>query len=121
MSQLQLLLVEDHAPTVAIMAILLEREGFEVSTADSVSEALSLASSRKFDVLVSDLGLPDGTGIDLLRQIRKLGGSYPAIAMTGHCDQEDIAATEAAGFAIHLSKPVDVPDLCEAIDKVVSR
>jgi CheY-like chemotaxis protein len=118
--KLRILLVEDHAPTLAILSLLLERDGYEVATADSIAEALAHLAGRMFDLLISDLSLPDGNGAELLQEIRRRTLAFPAIAMTGYSEQIDFATTKDAGFCMHLVKPVDLPELKVAIDQALS-
>jgi CheY-like chemotaxis protein len=76
-------------------------------------------TGEPFDVLVSDIGLPDGTGVDLIRQIRqKYGNRPPALALTGYGMEDDIARCKAAGFTDHLTKPVNLQKLEAAIQHV---
>ena len=117
---LRLLIVEDHADTALLLKRLLEASGFVVETAGTVAEALTAADSAHFDVLVSDLGLPDGTGCDLMRQMRE---RHPlkGIAMSGYGMEEDVRRSREAGFSEHLVKPVDISSLERAILNVVSQ
>jgi len=114
---LRLLLVEDHADTVRTLARLLRLDGYTVRTAHSVAEALSLATAEPFDLLVSDIGLPDASGLDLMRAVRR-DRAVPGIAMSGYGMEDDVRASRAAGFAEHLVKPVNVPQLRAAIRRV---
>ena len=109
-----LLLVEDHEITLRTLAGLLRKDGHVVTTACSVAEALSAASGSKFDFVISDLGLPDGSGIELMGKLRALYG-LQGIALTGYGSKEDIARSDSAGFIKHLVKPVSIADLREAI------
>ena len=84
-------------------------------TAGDVAMALAEAGQRDFDLLISDLGLPDGSGIDLLDELRSRGRTFPAIAMTGYGQEEDVRRTHAVGFATHLTKPIDFHQLEIAI------
>jgi CheY-like chemotaxis protein len=115
----RVLLVEDHADTARVLARLLRGNGHEVSTASSVEEALAVVRSGPFDVLISDIGLPDGTGIDLIHEVR---GQYhlkmPAVALTGFGMEEDVARTQEAGFNGHLTKPVNFAHLEQTIQRV---
>jgi CheY-like chemotaxis protein len=86
-----------------------------VQTAGDVATAVLQAQAKTFDLLISDLGLPDGSGIDLLNQLRASGHDYPAIAMTGFGQEEDIARTRAAGFTAHLVKPIDLEQMTRTI------
>jgi signal transduction histidine kinase len=106
----RLLIVEDHEPTLAALAGLLRRHGHDVSTANSVKSALLLASSRTFDFVVSDLGLPDGDGTDLMRQLTRDHG-LRGIALSGYGMEQDVARTEQAGFLAHLVKPINFEEL----------
>jgi PAS domain S-box-containing protein len=117
---LRLLIVEDHADTALLLKRLLEGSGFAVETAGSVAEALKAADGTHFDVLVSDLGLPDGTGCELMRQMRD---RHPlkGIAMSGYGMEEDLRRSREAGFSEHLVKPVDISSLERAILNLVSQ
>jgi two-component system CheB/CheR fusion protein len=112
----RLLVVEDHEPTLSVLAGLLRRNGHDVSTANSVKSALQLASSRTFDFLVSDLGLPDGDGVDLMQQLRSDHG-LRGIAVSGYGMQQDFARTERAGFFAHLVKPINFQQLERALQQ----
>jgi signal transduction histidine kinase/CheY-like chemotaxis protein len=114
---LEILLVEDHYDTARVLKRLLDGSGYHVRTADSVNAALAVAATEPVDLLVSDLGLPDGTGFDLMRQLmqrRPLKG----IALSGFGTDQDIERSREAGFACHLTKPVDFRRLEEAIEQV---
>lgn len=122
---LRVLLVEDHADTALMMEKLLSTFGHAVTVTGSVAEAtsaLEAAGEDGFDLLVSDLGLPDGTGIDLLRHARtRLQVTTPAIAMTGFGMEEDVARAREAGFDVHLTKPVNFVQLDEIVRRVSGR
>ncbi len=111
---LRLLLVEDHPPTLEVMAALLEIAGHEVNTAIDLRSARALAASREFDLVVSDLGLPDGTGFDLMSGLRDQYG-LRGIAVSGYGMEEDLRRSREAGFLEHLVKPVDVEKLKAAL------
>jgi two-component system CheB/CheR fusion protein len=115
---LRILLVEDHPDTARIMARLLKAEGHHVTRAASVSSALAAADSGEFDVLMSDLGLPDGSGYDLMEQLVQRGRKIPAIAVSGYGRAEDIERSLAAGFCQHLTKPVSFDPLHEALLRI---
>jgi CheY-like chemotaxis protein len=116
---LRVLLVEDHEMTARVASRLLRSMSYEVETAADVASALELAQSHPFDVIISDLGLPDGSGVDLLRKIR-VESSVPAIAMSGYGMESDIRQTREAGFNEHLVKPLDFSKLQSAIHRVVN-
>ena len=103
---LRILVAEDHEPTRAALARLLTRAGHKVAAAETVAQALKLAEDSAFDVLISDLGLPDASGLELMR---KLGSrqQMPGIALSGFGMEEDLRASSEAGFRAHVTKPVD--------------
>jgi len=111
----RILLVEDHADTARLMKRVLMADGHEVTLADSVAAGLTALQQRagELDLLISDLGLPDGSGHDLMRQLRAQGKSIPGIALSGFGTAADIQQSMAAGFAEHLVKPTS-PDLVAA-------
>jgi signal transduction histidine kinase len=111
----RLLLVEDHPDTLGALRRLLEQEGFVVATAATVAAGTKLLDAHPFDVLVSDVGLPDGSGHDLMRHVRDKGLHVRGVALTGYGMAEDLDASRLAGFAAHLTKPVDVKRLVAAI------
>jgi two-component system, chemotaxis family, CheB/CheR fusion protein len=118
-SPLQILLVEDHGDTAEMMVNLLELEGHSVKTAADVVTAIDTAVHGTFDLLVSDLGLPDGSGLDLMRELRSHGHAVPAIAVSGYGQEQDVERSRAAGFSAHLIKPVDPDRLLTAISAVI--
>jgi CheY-like chemotaxis protein len=104
------LLVEDHRPTRTTLANLLSRRHFEVVTADCLAEAQAIAAKSRFDLLISDIGLPDGSGYDLMRSLRG-SSKLVGIALTGYGMEEDIEKSRSAGFLSHLTKPVSMQAL----------
>ena len=117
---LRILLVEDHDDSARIMARLLLADGHQVQTAADVATAARLACEAPFDLLLSDLGLPDGSGLDLMRALRTKGIKIPAIALSGYGLETDIQASRSAGFTAHLTKPVVLRRLQETIQRVVT-
>ncbi|HEY4592582.1 MAG TPA: ATP-binding protein [Thermoanaerobaculia bacterium] len=111
---LRLLLVEDNEPTLQVMADLLELAGHDVKPAANVRAARELAAGHTFDLVVSDLGLPDGSGFDLMRELRERYG-LQGIAVSGFGMEEDLRRSREAGFREHLVKPVDIDKLKAAI------
>ncbi len=116
---LSVLLVEDHEPTLAILARLLRQLGHRVTKTSSVSSAIAAASEDGFDLIISDLGLPDGSGLDIMRALRDRYADR-AIALTGYGAETDIAASREAGFAEHLVKPIDMTALEDAMHRIVA-
>jgi PAS domain S-box-containing protein len=115
---LRVLLVEDHADTAKVLARLLIKSGHTVRTAGTAAAALALAGQYPFDLVISDLGLPDMPGHDLMRELRA-GHRMPAIAMSGFGMEADVRNSELAGFGEHLVKPVTFAQLERAIRRVV--
>ena len=115
----RILVVDDHRDTLAAMAELLEIFGHSVHTADSVASALQAAEAERFEIVISDIGLPDGSGLDLIRQLRT---RYPArgIALSGFGMEEDLRKSREAGFLEHLTKPVDFDLLQQALARVLA-
>jgi two-component system, chemotaxis family, CheB/CheR fusion protein len=118
---LRLLLVEDHADTAEAMADLLGLLGHQVRVAGSVAAALAAAeaasASGGLDLVVSDLGLPDGSGLDLMPELVRRYG-LKGIALSGYGMEEDLRKSREAGFALHLTKPVTLQALKAAIGRV---
>src|SRR2546423_15388411 len=114
---IQILFVEDHEDTARVLGRILRNAGFDVSHAGTVAEARTLAGNKRFDLLISDLGLPDGTGLELMRALRDAQG-MKGIALSGFGTDEDVAASAAAGFAAHLTKPVDWERLRAEIERI---
>jgi HAMP domain-containing protein/signal transduction histidine kinase/ActR/RegA family two-component response regulator len=104
---MRILLVEDHEDTNRSLTRLLQLRGYQVQSASNVQSAIEMSANAEFDVLISDLGLPDGSGIDL---IRALQAERPVlgIALTGFGMEEDIRKSRDAGFKHHLVKPIDL-------------
>jgi two-component system CheB/CheR fusion protein len=117
MTPLKLLVVEDHADTVKMLGRLLGSAGYIVRTAGDAAGALELASKEQFDLLVSDIGLPDATGYELMQQIKQLHG-ITGIAMSGYGMDEDIRKSQEAGFSDHLVKPISFAQLDQAIQRL---
>lgn len=111
---LRLLVVEDHAPTLEILTSLLQVARHQVKTATNLAAARQIAESHVFDLVLSDLGLPDGSGLDLMIELRDLYG-LEGIAVTGYGMEEDLEKTRAAGFREHLVKPVTLDQITSAI------
>jgi hypothetical protein len=123
LSGLRVLVVEDDADTRQLLTVLLESHGAGVTAAASAQEALQAFSRSKPDLLLCDIGLPGEDGYTLLRHIRALGaekgGNVPALALTAYARSEDRQQALAAGFQMHLSKPIDPSLLTRAIERVV--
>ncbi len=118
---LRVLVVEDDADARELLVATFVESGAEVFEAASADEAFALLRRVRPDVLVSDIGLPDHDGYELVRWVRALGseegGLVPAIALTGYPDGD---AALVAGFQLHVAKPVDVAQLTKAVVRVAA-
>jgi len=114
---LKLLIVEDHEATRQVLQRLLTIKGHQVTTAGSVQEALTIHRAERFDAVISDLGLPDGSGLDLMQQLQRQR-PVPAIALSGYGMEDDLRRTKEAGFFAHLVKPVNLDQLRQLIDQI---
>ena len=116
---LKILLVDDHEDTCSALQKLLARRGHVVAVAHDVQSAMEAAARNQFDVLVSDIALPDGTGMDLMMQLRAIS-NLPGIAISGFGNNGDIERSLQAGFSEHLIKPVKLDNLEAAIERAMS-
>jgi PAS domain S-box-containing protein len=114
---LSILAVEDHIDTAQALAQLLDSEGHAVETAGTVADAVGLFRDRPFDLLITDLGLPDGSGYDLLGELRKIR-PIRGIVLSGYGMDADIARSLSSGFDEHLIKPVNIRRLIAAISRI---
>ena len=112
----RILLVEDNADTARLTADLLRRSGAAVRVCGSVAEAIAAGPAEAWDLILTDIGLPDGDGLDAVAGLRAQGIEAPAVAMSGYGREGDKARTTAAGFRTHLVKPVALDRLEEALD-----
>lgn len=114
-----ILLVEDHEDTREVTRRLLESSGHRVSTAGGIATALGLASQERFHLLITDVGLPDGSGLELLEQIR---GLYPidGVVLSGYGMANDIRDSKTAGFTHHLTKPVAIDMILKVIEGIMA-
>ncbi|MEY2499050.1 MAG: hypothetical protein QOD12_2606 [Verrucomicrobiota bacterium] len=119
LGSLSILLVDDHADTCAALERLLTLRGHKVVTAHSMRAALETAAGNSFDLLISDVGLPDGNGMDLLRNLRGIRPTR-GIAISGFGMDTDISKSLEAGFAEHLVKPVKLEKLEAAMRHAMS-
>jgi CheY-like chemotaxis protein len=119
-ARLKILLVEDHGDTAETMATMLRLAGHEVPTAGDVASALQEFERSTPDLVISDLGLPDRSGTDLVRDLRERHPSLRAIALSGYGQESDVDSSREAGFRAHLVKPVDPERLLATIDEVTA-
>ena len=117
---LKILFVDDHHDTCAALKKLLARRGHLVAVAHDVRSAMEAAVRNKFDLLISDIALPDGTGMDLMMQMRAIA-NIPGIAISGFGNNGDIERSLQAGFSEHLIKPIKLDNLEAAIERALAR
>jgi CheY-like chemotaxis protein len=112
-----ILLVEDDKDSLSALSRLLRLSGHRALGAGTAEEALRLAAGERCDVVVSDVGLPDRSGLELMRE---LAAAYnvPGIAVSGYTDAADVRECEKAGFARHLKKPIEFQALLEAVEEL---
>ena len=122
---LRVLVVDDQADARTLIRRVLTDCGAEVMTASTVTDALAQIEAHTPDVLVSDIGMPDADGFELMRRVRALGpdrgGRVPAIALTAFARSEDRTRALRAGFLVHVSKPVDPSELVATVASVAGR
>jgi CheY-like chemotaxis protein len=111
---LKILLVDDNTDTLSYLTEILSRRGHDVRAATSVAAAVRIATDVGIDLLISDIELPDGTGLQLMAAIRTIR-PVPGIVLSGFGSSDDIELSRSAGFAVHLVKPVEFHVLEEAI------
>jgi signal transduction histidine kinase len=121
LSGLRLLVVEDDADARDVLSMILRGYGANVTEADSGHAALALPEAEQFDVLVSDIGLPDIDGADLRKRLRDNGRTMPAVAVTAFATEEDRRRLTGLGFEAHVAKPVDPALLARAVARVAGR
>jgi hypothetical protein len=114
---MRILLVEDHPDTAAVFARVLRGDGHDVRAAATADDALAACDRRNVDLLICDIGLPGHDGWELLPLVRRRH-ALPAIALTGYGTAADVARSHAAGYDLHLTKPVDVAALRAAVAKL---
>ncbi len=116
----QILLVEDHEDTGRVLARLLRNSGYAVDYARSAGAAWELFQKSDYTLVISDLGLPDESGLELIKKMKALRPNLPGICLTGYGSEEDLNACRAAGFSEHLTKPVDMQRLQSAIGRILA-
>jgi signal transduction histidine kinase len=116
------LIVEDSLDTLEMLRVFFNHCGCRVMIADSAKEAVSMAEKEKPGVIISDIGMPDADGYELLARLRRLPGleDVPAIAVSGYAMEEDSERALAAGFSFHIAKPIDLEKLLKAIQQLAS-
>ncbi len=118
---LKFFVVENHEDTLDAIKMFLEAQGHSVESAPDMKSALKVATRTKFDVLISDIGLPDGDGWELMKTLRREIPDIKAIAMSGYGMRADLDKSKAAGFAAHITKPFGPVELDQALKKVLDQ
>jgi len=113
-----LLVVDDHYDTCIGMKMMLERRGYRVTLAHTADQAVERANEEEFDLLISDIGLPDRSGYELMQELRA-SKSLRGIALSGFGMENDISRARAAGFSEHLTKPINFERLEETIQSLL--
>jgi PAS domain S-box-containing protein len=116
---LRILLVEDHRDTRRTLSRLLTHFGHEVLAADNVHRALEIIGAGDIDVLLCDIGLPDGSGYEVISRAKQKR-PLQAVAITGFGTEEDLRRSKEAGFDFHLVKPIDLHELQTVLDQVAA-
>jgi len=114
----RVLLVDDHYDTCLGMKRMLERRGYQITVAHSAEQAVEKVNTQEFDLLISDIGLPDRSGYDLMREVR-LNKNLPGIALSGFGTEQDVNQARAAGFSEHLTKPINFERLEKTIQNLL--
>jgi CheY-like chemotaxis protein len=114
------LVVDDVADVTEMLAVVLSHAGYSVVTAASAPAALKAARERQFDVIISDIGMPEMNGYQLAREVRLLPGyeTVPMVAVTGYSMFDDKERSTNAGFNAHMTKPIDPRALLDLIDQL---
>src|SRR6266567_3622286 len=118
-SHRRVLLVDDHHDTCLGMKRMLEHRGYQITIAHSAEQAVEKVRTQEFDLLISDIGLPDRSGYELMREVR-LNKRLPGIALSGFGSEEDVNQAREAGFAEHLTKPINFERLEKTIQSLIS-
>ena len=114
------LVVDDVADVTEMLSVLLTHAGYEVRTASSAAAALSSAKQDQFDVIISDIGMPQMNGYELARAVREIPGyeAVPMVALTGYSKFDDRQRSLDAGFNAHLTKPIEPRELLDLIEQL---
>jgi len=121
-AQKSVLVVDDVSDVTEMIALFLKHAGYDVDTADSAAMALQLAGERSFDVIISDIGMPEMNGYELAGTLRRqtVYQSIPIIAVTGYSEYDDRGRALQAGFSAHLTKPIDPAQLLDLMNELLT-
>jgi two-component system, chemotaxis family, CheB/CheR fusion protein len=117
------LIVDDVPDVTEMIGLLLKHAGYDVSTADSAESALRLARKTNYDLVISDIGMPEMNGYELAEALRALNNyaHTPMIAVTGYSEYDDRGRAVEAGFNVHLTKPIEPAQLLNLMSELLSR
>src|SRR5205085_10007 len=115
----RVLVVDDHVDTCTGMQMMLERRGYRVSVAHTADQAVEKAEQEAFDLVISDIGLPDRSGYELMQELSS-AKNLRGIALSGFGMESDVTRARAAGFSEHLTKPINFDRLDEAIQMLLA-
>ncbi|HXM32349.1 MAG TPA: response regulator, partial [Chthoniobacterales bacterium] len=113
-----ILVVDDHLDTCTGMKMMLERRGYRVTIAHTADQAVEKAQHEEFDLVISDIGLPDRSGYELMRELSAMKG-LRGIALSGFGMENDVSRARASGFSEHLTKPINFDRLEESIQSLL--
>jgi two-component system, chemotaxis family, CheB/CheR fusion protein len=116
------LVVDDVSDVTEMIALFLKHAGYDVTTSNSAGQALQLASDRYFDLVISDIGMPEMNGYQLAESLRASNGyqTTPLIAVTGYTEYDDRGRSLRAGFDAHLTKPINPSQLLELVGRLIA-
>jgi CheY-like chemotaxis protein len=117
--KVRILVVDDDADTVKMLAAMLTADGHHLGVAHNLHEAIDQIG-EPWDIVISDLGLPDGTGLDVARRFRSVSSKPRLIALSGYGSDGDVKASREAGFELHIVKPINLSELRRMIDRVAA-
>ena len=118
---MRILLVEDHNETRHVLTQLLTHWGFDVKSAENLQRGLDQLDGEPIDAIISDIGLPDGTGYALINEARRRGKGFLAIALSGYDSPTEIEIAKLTGFDHHLSKPFDCQQLRMLLEEKIAK
>jgi CheY-like chemotaxis protein len=121
LSDLRVLVIDDQPDMRDLLSTILCIEDAEVRTAESLDDAVSIMSDWNPEILLCDIAMPGGSGYELIRRVRDFGCNTPAIAITARAGIEDCASSLAAGFQMHVSKPIEPHELVAGIASLTGR
>lgn len=121
--RVHLMIVEDDPDTLEMLRANLEARGYRVTACDSAGKTLEVLSGTRVDLIISDLGMPEMDGLNMIKKLRQTAGyqHVPAIALSGYASRKDATAALAAGFDAHVSKPVDPAELVILVNRLLSK